>query len=38
MNYGIVNPNARLFEPREASEPYNRGQWDSALKATPAFP
>ena len=27
-----------LFEPREASEPYSRGQWDSALKATPHSP
>jgi hypothetical protein len=23
---------------REASEPYSRGQWDSALKATPHSP
>ena len=34
----IVNPNPTLFEPREASEPYSRGQWDSALKATPHSP
>jgi L-ascorbate metabolism protein UlaG (beta-lactamase superfamily) len=27
-----------LFEPRNASEPYSRGQWDSALKATPHSP
>jgi hypothetical protein len=33
-----INPNPTLFEPREASEPYSRGQWDSALKATPHFP
>jgi hypothetical protein len=30
-----LSPNPTLFEPREASEPYSRGQWDSALKATP---
>jgi hypothetical protein len=34
----VVNRNPRLFEPREASEPYSRGQWDSALKATPHSP
>src|SRR5687768_3268319 len=33
-----INPNPTLFEPREASEPYSRGQWDSALKATPHSP
>ena len=33
-----INPNPTLFESREASEPYSRGQWDSALKAHPAFP
>jgi hypothetical protein len=33
-----LNPNPTLFEPREASEPYSRGQWDSALKATPHSP
>ncbi len=33
-----ANPNPRLFESREASEPYSRGQWDSALKATPHSP
>ena len=33
-----VNPNPTLFDSREASEPYSRGQWDSALKATPHSP
>ena len=33
-----ANPNPTLFERREASEPYSRGQWDSALKATPHSP
>jgi hypothetical protein len=33
-----ANPNPTLFEPRKASEPYSRGQWDSALKATPRSP
>src|SRR5687768_6123389 len=33
-----INPNPTLFEPREASEPYSRGQWDGALKATPHSP
>jgi hypothetical protein len=33
-----VSPNPTLFEPREASEPSSRGQWDSALKATPHSP
>ena len=27
-----------LLRPSEASEPYSRGQWDSALKATPHRP
>ena len=31
-------PNPTLFESREASEPHSRGQWDSALKATPHSP
>src|SRR5687767_15318702 len=31
----LIKPNPTLFESREASEPYSRGQWDSALKATP---
>ena len=30
-----IIPNPTLFESREASGPYSRGQWDSALKATP---
>src|SRR5918994_5648185 len=30
-----TNANPTLFELREASEPCSRGQWDSALKATP---
>jgi hypothetical protein len=34
----IINPNPTFFQPREASEPYSRGQWDSALKATPHSP
>jgi hypothetical protein len=34
----IINPNPTLFETREAAEPYSRGQWDSALKATPHSP
>ena len=33
-----ANPNPTLFERREAGEPYSRGQWDSALKATPHSP
>ena len=33
-----MNPNPTLFEAREGSEPYSRGQWDSALKATPHSP
>ena len=33
-----ANPNPTLFESREASEPCSRGQWDSALKATPHSP
>ena len=33
-----LNPNPTFFRPREASEPYSRGQWDSALKATPHSP
>ena len=32
------NPNPTLFESRKDSEPYSRGQWDSALKATPHPP
>jgi hypothetical protein len=35
---GTVNSNPTLFESREAAKPYSRGQWDSALKATPHFP
>jgi hypothetical protein len=31
-------PTTFMDEPREASEPYSRGQWDSALKATPHSP
>ena len=31
-------PNPTLFGSREASEPYSRGQWYSALKATPHSP
>jgi hypothetical protein len=33
-----TNPNPTLTESREAVEPYSRGQWDSALKATPHSP
>jgi hypothetical protein len=33
-----TNPNPTLFRSREASEPYTRRQWDSALKATPHSP
>jgi hypothetical protein len=33
-----IIPNPTLFESREASEPYSRGQWVSALKATPHSP
>ena len=36
--FSSLNPNPTLFEAREASEPYSRGQWDSALKATPHSP
>src|SRR5687767_6803187 len=34
----LIKPNPTLFESREASEPYSRGQWGSALKATPHSP
>ena len=34
----MLSPNPTLFRTREASEPYSRGQWDSALKATPRSP
>jgi hypothetical protein len=33
-----IIPNPTLFESREASEPYSRGQWVSALKAIPHSP
>ena len=33
-----INPNPTLFRTREASKPYSRGQWDTALKATPHSP
>jgi hypothetical protein len=33
-----ISPNPTLFRTREASKPYSRGQWDSALKATPHSP
>ena len=32
------NPNPTLFRTRDASKPYSRGQWDTALKATPHSP
>ena len=32
------NPNPTLFRISDASEPYSRGQWDSALKAAPHAP
>jgi hypothetical protein len=31
-------PNPTLFRTSDASEPYSRGQWDSALKAAPHSP
>ena len=34
----VVSPNPTLFRTREASKPYSRGQWDTALKATPHSP
>jgi hypothetical protein len=34
----MVSPNPTLFESRAAAEPYRRGQWDNALKATPHSP
>jgi hypothetical protein len=37
-NILLVYPNPTFFQPREASEPYSRGQWDNALKATPHSP
>jgi len=33
-----LNPNPTLLRTCEASEPSRRGQWDSALKATPHSP
>jgi hypothetical protein len=33
-----MDPNPTLLRTREASEPYSRGQWGSALKATPHSP
>jgi hypothetical protein len=33
-----VDPNPTFFQTGKASEPYSRGQWDSALKATPHSP
>jgi hypothetical protein len=33
-----LNPNPTLFRTSDASEPYSRGQWDSALKAAPHAP
>src|SRR3990170_1913183 len=33
--YGRISPNATFFQTGSASEPYNRGQWGSALRATP---
>ena len=33
-----ITPNPTLFRTREASKPYSRGQWDTALKATPHSP
>src|SRR4029077_8792692 len=33
-----INLNPTLFRTREASKPYSRGQWDTALKATPHSP
>ena len=36
MGHGItVNPNPAFFQTGSAREPYNRGQWGSALRATP---
>jgi hypothetical protein len=32
------SPDPTLFESREDGEPYSRGQWDSALTATPHAP
>ena len=33
-----VNPDPTFFQTGAAREPYSRGQWDSALKATPHSP
>jgi hypothetical protein len=38
MREFVTRPNPPLFESREAAEPSNRGQWNSALKATPHSP
>ena len=34
----IVNPNPTLFRSGSGDEPYSRGQWDTALRATPQSP
>ena len=31
----LTNPNQTFFQTGSAREPYNRGQWGSALRATP---
>jgi hypothetical protein len=33
-----INPNPTFFQTGSAREPYNRGQWGSALRATPNKP
>jgi hypothetical protein len=33
-----ISPNPTFFQTGSAREPYNRGQWDSALRATPKTP
>src|SRR5438132_9157651 len=32
---GILNPNPTLFRRGSGDDPYSRGQWDTALRATP---
>jgi hypothetical protein len=34
----ISNPNPTLFRSGSGDEPYSRGQWDTALRATPQSP
>jgi hypothetical protein len=38
IGMGSVNPNPTLFRSGSGDEPYSRGQWDTALRATPQSP